>query len=78
MCVQSVHVINPLSTEYLYLQEGAISLVRFAPSNENCLAVVIGGGQVVFWELNLQEQAVSKVSSMQRTSVWERGGYFQG
>ena len=36
--------------------------MRFASSDENCLAVVTGGGHVAFWELNLQAQGVSKVS----------------
>ena len=37
-----------------------MSLLRFS-TDELTLAVVCGGGHVGFWELNLQEQGVSKV-----------------
>ena len=44
------------------MQEGNVSLLRFS-TDELMLAVVCGGGHVGFWELNLQEQGVSKVRS---------------
>ena len=43
-------------------QEGSVSQLRFAPGG-NVLAAVCGSGHVAFWELNLQEQGVSKVRS---------------
>ena len=65
-CTQSAcshrHSHNPL-TILSHSQEGSVSHVSFSPT-ENCLAVCSGGGYVGLWELNLQEQGVSKVSEM--------------
>ena len=47
-------------TCFFPVQEGSVSLLRFS-TDELTLAVVCGGGHVGFWELNLQEQGVSKV-----------------
>ena len=43
------------------LQEGGASLARFSPDGET-LAVVVAGGHVCFWELNLEERGTSRVS----------------
>ncbi len=44
----------------MYMQEGSVSMIRFSPTGDY-LAVCSGGGYLGLWELNLQEQGISKV-----------------
>ena len=50
-----------------------MSLLRFS-TDELTLAVVCGGGHVGFWELNLQEQGVSKVKSLVHSYLARKTG----
>ncbi|XP_065912533.1 BLOC-2 complex member HPS5-like isoform X2 [Dysidea avara] len=63
-------------------KEGGVTLLRFSPDGA-VLAVVCGGGHVIFWQLNLEDQQVSKrihSSSLLkgcviRDAVWDDKGF---